>query len=279
MEKPARANAQSAVKLSLIISAYNQRESLDKIFRALAQQEKSPDEILIADDGSDDGTEELIERWKSKISTSIQHLWHPHRGFLKTTILNRAVAMASGDYIVFLDGDCVPHRKFIADHAALAERGFWVQGRRCFVREPFVGEFIPGATPVLQWALRGRIARRAKSIRLPFPIIRRDRGQRGILGCNMAYWREDIFAVNGFDESYQGRGMGADSDLGSRVYNLGRWRKFVYGRALVYHLDHPIAPRPHFDANKARLDEVLHSGKIRAEKGLDQYVKEPVGVV
>ena len=259
------------MKLSLIISAYNQRAALEKIFRALSLQKSSPDEILVADDGSGDGTTELIESWKTKISVPVQHLWHPDRGFLKTTILNRAVAAATGDYIVFLDGDCVPHAKFIADHRALAEQGFWVQGRRCFVREPFVAEFVPGKTSILQWALRGRIARPAKSIRLPFPIIRRDRGQRGILGCNMAYWRDDVIAVNGFDESYQGRGMGADSDLGSRIYNLGRRRKFVYGRALVYHLDHPIAPRPHFDANKARLDEVLRSGKTRCEKGLDQY--------
>ena len=259
------------MKLSLIISAYNQRDALDKIFCALSLQKNAPDEILIADDGSADGTQELIENWKMKMSVPVEHLWQPDRGFLKTTILNRTVAAASGEYLVFLDGDCVPHPKFIADHRALAERGFWVQGRRCFVREPFVAEFIPGTTSVWQWALRGRIARPAKSVRLPFPIIRRDRGQRGILGCNMAYWREDVVAVNGFDESYQGRGMGADSDLGSRVYNLGRRRKFVYGRALVYHLDHPIAPRPHFDANKARLDEVLRSGKIRCERGLTQH--------
>jgi len=266
------------VKLSLIISAYNQRDALEKIFRALSLQALAPDEILIADDGSGDGTRELVEQWKSKLRVPLEHFWHPDRGFLKTTILNRAVAGAAGDYLVFLDGDCVPHPKFIADHRALAERGCWVQGRRCFVREPFVVEFNPGATPVWQWALRGRIARPAKSFLLPFPIVRRDRGQRGILGCNMAYWRDDIVAVNGFDESYQGRGMGADSDLGSRVYNLGRRRKFVYGRALVFHLDHPIMPRPHFDANKARLEEVLRSGRVRCEKGLDQYLKEPVGV-
>ncbi len=259
------------MKLSLIISAYNQRAALEKIFRALSLQKSSPDEILVADDGSGDGTTEHIESWNAKTSVPVQHLWHPDRGFLKTTILNRSVAAATGDYIVFLDGDCVPHPRFIADHRALAEQGFWVQGRRCFVRGPFVAEFIPGATSTLQWALLGRIARPAKSIRLPFPIIRRDSGQRGILGCNMAYWRDDVIAVNGFDESYEGRGMGADSDLGSRIYNLGRRRKFVYGRALVYHLDHPIAPRPHFDANKARLDEVLRSGKTRCERGLDQY--------
>jgi hypothetical protein len=162
---------------------------------------------------------------------------------------------------------------FIADHRALAERGFWVQGRRCFVREPFAPNFIPGKTSVWQWALRGRIARPHKSFRLPLPLIFRDQKQRGILGCNMAYWREDIIAVNGFDESYVGRGMGADSDLGSRLYNLGRRRKFVYGRALVYHLDHTIMPRPHFDANKARLDEVLRTGKIRCARGLDQYLR------
>jgi len=257
------------VKLSLIISAYNQRAALEKIFRAVARQTMLPSEIMIADDGSADGTDKLIEGWKGKLP--MQHLWQPDQGFLKTTILNRTVAAATGDYIVFLDGDCVPDVKFSADHCALAERGCWVQGRRCFVREPFVAEFEPGSTRVWQWALRGRIARPAKSVRLPFAIVRRDRGQRGILGCNMAYWREDIVAVNGFDESYQGRGMGADSDLGSRVYNLGRRRKFVYGRALVFHLDHPVAPRPHFDANKARLDKVLRSGRTRCEKGLDQY--------
>jgi hypothetical protein len=72
--------------------------------------------------------------------------------------------------------------------------------------------------------------------------------------------------------------MGADSDLGSRVYNLGRRRKFVYGRALVFHLDHPVAPRPHFAANKARLEEVLRSGRTRCEKGLEQYLREPADV-
>jgi glycosyltransferase involved in cell wall biosynthesis len=260
------------VKLSLIISAYNQRTSLEKVFHGLALQKSLPDEIIIADDGSADGTRELVETWRNKFDPPLQHLWHPDNGFLKTTMLNKSVAAASGEYLVFLDGDCVPHGRFIADHRDLAERECWVQGRRCFVREPFVAGFIPGTTAVWQWALQRRIARPFKSVRLPVAIVRRDRGQRGILGCNMAYWRDDVVAVNGFDESYQGRGMGADSDLGSRIYNLGRLRKFVYGRALVFHLDHPIMPRPHFDANRARLDEVLRSGKTRCEQGLEQYL-------
>jgi glycosyltransferase involved in cell wall biosynthesis len=271
VEKSPDANPKSAVKLSLIISAYNQRDSFKKIFRGLSLQNSSPDEILIADDGSSDGTQELVERWRRETSVRVHHLWHPDNGFLKTTILNKAVAAAAGEYLVFLDGDCVPHPKFIGDHRALAERGFWVQGRRCFVREQFVPEFHSGKTCAWQWALRGRIMRPLKTLRLPFPLVLRNQGQRGILGCNMAFWREDVVAVNGFDESYQGRVMGADSDLGSRLYNLGRKRKFVYGRALVYHLNHTVMPRPHFDANKTRLEEVLRSGKTRCERGMDQY--------
>ena len=261
------------MRLSLIIATYNQRDAMEKVLAGISLQKIHPEEILIADDGSSGSTRELINGWRPQ--TSVHHLWHPDNGFLKTTILNQAVAAATGDYLVFLDGDCVPHPLFIADHRALAERGCWVQGRRCFVREPFVAGFAPGKTAVWQWALRGRISRPHKSLRLPAPVVFRNQKQRGILGCNMAHWRDDILAVNGFDENYVGRGMGADSDLGSRLYNLGRRRKFVYGRAIVYHLDHPIMPRPHFAENKARLLEVIRSGKVRCERGLDQYLQKP----
>ena len=263
------------MKLSLIIATYNQRDALEKVLAGVSLQKVWPDEIIIADDGSGESTRELIDSWRRKAAVPVRHLWHPDNGFLKTIILNKAVASSTGEYLVFLDGDCVPSPLYIADHRALAERGFWVQGRRCFVREPFVAAFVPEKTAVWQWALRGRVSRPHKSFRLPFPIIFRNQKQRGILGCNMAYWRDDIVEVNGFDETYVGRGIGADSDLGSRLYNLGRRRKFVYGRALVYHLDHPIMPRPHFAENKKRFLEVVRSGKIRCEQGLDQYLGKP----
>jgi glycosyltransferase involved in cell wall biosynthesis len=266
------------MKLSLIISTYNQPVALGKACAGLSLQSDWPDEILIADDGSTEPTRGIIDAFRDEARVPVHHCWHPDNGFLKTTILNQSVARAQGDYLVFLDGDCVPHRHFIADHRTLAERGFWVQGRRCFVRERFVADFIPGKTRIWSWVLRGRISRPHKSLRLPFPLVFRNQKQRGIIGCNMAFWRDDVVAANGFDESYQGRGMGADSDLGSRIYNLGRSRKFVYGRALVFHLDHTIMPRPHFAANNARLQEVIQTGVIRSRRGLDQYLRWPGNV-
>lgn len=260
------------MRLSLLISTYEQPLSLAKVLAGVSLQSRRPDEVFVTDDGSGAETRELIEEWGKRQPFPVNHVWHEHKGFRKVTLLNQAVARARGDYLVFTDGDCVPHRHYLQDHEQLAEQGYWVQGRRCYIPEPRVPEFKPGQTPVWQWMLLGRIGGMGKGVRLPLPIVMRNQDQRGIIGCNMAFWREDVLAVNGFDESMLGRGIGPDSDLGTRVYNLGRQRKFVYGRAIVYHLDHPVAPRDNLPEKQARLQELIRSGTTRCQRGVDQYL-------
>ena len=194
-----------AAQISLIIATYERPGALNQVLQGVQRQRQMPGEVIIADDGSGPATRELIGQWQKRLGTPLRHLWQPNLGFRKTLILNQSVAAAKGDYIVLLDGDCVPHGKFIADHAALAEKNFWVQGRRCFVREEFAPAF-SAATPVVRWMLAGRITGLAKALRLPFPVVRRNTGQRGIIGCNMGLWREDLLAINGFDEEYTGWG-------------------------------------------------------------------------
>ena len=266
------------MKISLIMSTYEQPAALAKVLRGYGRQTRWPDEIFITDDGSGPETRTLIENWKQDVKVPVHHVWHAHDGFRKTILLNRAVAAAQGDYIVFTDGDCVPHEDYIADHERLAERGFWVQGRRSYIKEPFVPAFEPGTTSIFGWMLSGRMSGIGKGIRLPVPVVFRNREQRGIIGCNMAFWREDVLAVNGFDESFLGRGIGPDSDLGTRVYNLGRCRKFVYGRAIVYHLDHPVMPRDNLEAKKVWLAETIRSGRVRCERGVQQYLPSTGGL-
>ena len=262
----------TGMKLSLIISAYEQPISLAKVLRGVSRQTRAPDEVFIADDGSGEETHALIEQWRREARFPVRHVWHPHEGFRKVILLNRAVAEATGQYLVFLDGDCVPHPRFLADHERLAEPSFWVQGRRCFVQEKYVRRFEADMSGIWRWMLAGRISGAAKGVRLPAPLILRNKKQRGIIGCNMAFWREDVAAVNGFDESYLGRGIGPDSDLGTRLYNLGRPRKFVYGHAVVYHLNHPVMPRDNLAAKRAWLEETIRTGKTRCERGLQQYL-------
>ncbi len=258
-------------QISLIISTYENPGALDQVLRGVQRQTEMPGEILLADDGSGSATRELIAQWQQKLPAPARHLWQEDLGFRKTIILNKSLAAAAGDYVVLLDGDCVPHQRFVADHARLAERNFWVQGRRCFVQEKFAADFAPGVTPVFRWILAGRITGFAKAVRLPFPFVRRNTGQRGIIGCNMGFWRDDLLAVNGFDEEYTGWG-GEDSDVGTRLYHLGRPRKFVYGRAVVYHLNHPMLGRARFPASRQRLADTIRSKKIRCQRGVQQYL-------
>jgi hypothetical protein len=90
----------------------------------------------------------------------------------------------------------------------------------------------------------------------------------------MGFWREDLVAVNGFDEDYTGWGVGEDSDIATRLYHLGRRRKFVYGRAITFHLNHSQAPRDHYSGSLARLAETIASGKIRCEHGLNRHLED-----
>ncbi len=162
----------------------------------------------------------------------------------------------------------MPHPgDLLQDHAALAEKNFWVQGRRCFVREEHVPDFSAELIPAFSWMLAGRITGAAKGVRWPFAIIRRDTRQRGIIGCNMAFWRNDLVAVNGYDEDYAGWGTGEDSDVGTRLYHLGRRRKFVYGPRCHLPLEPSAGARGHpmtADA-PARLADTIRQRKIRCD--------------
>lgn len=89
----------------------------------------------------------------------------------------------------------------------------------------------------------------------------------GILGCNLGIWREDLLAVNGYDEAFEGWGK-EDSELGARLYHLGRERKTVHGRAIIFHLNHPLLPRDNVQRNEARLHETLRNRTVRCESGI-----------
>jgi GT2 family glycosyltransferase len=260
------------MKLSLIITTYNQPEALAKVFRGLKRQTSLPDEVLIADDGSAETTRMLVEQSNNELPWQARHIWHEDKGFRRATIANKAAAASEGDYLVFLDGDCVPHERFVADHRALSERGCWVQGRRCYVRQKFVPEFTVGDTSILSWMLKGRIAFSSKALRLPIPLVRRDQTQHAVMGCNMGFWRDDFMTVNGFDEAYLGWGC-EDKDIAFRLYHLGRHKKLVKHQAIVFHLDHPLTSRERLDANHNHYQRTIHSKKIRCEIGVSQYIE------
>jgi len=260
-------------QITLVVSVYNQAKFLEHWLAAIGLQTSNPLEVLIADDGSKPEIGDIISRLSSALPFPVRHIWHEDKGFRKNMILNKALATALGDYIVLTDVDCVPHPKFIQDHAHLAQKLFWVQGRRSYLSDAASGFLAAGSpVPSLRLALTGQLTGLMKGFRFPIGIVRRNYEHRGIIGCNMAVCKEDLIAISGWDEEYEGWGLGEDSDLGARLYHLGGARKFVYGRAILYHLHHPTLSRGHMSASQKRLDETLRTRKTKCLAGVDKYL-------
>ena len=102
--------------VSVILSTYNQPRWLEKALWGYAAQRMRDFEVVVADDGSGPETADVIVRMQGHNGLRLVHVWHEDRGFRKTEILNRAVIAARGDYLIFSDGDCIPHPEFVATH-------------------------------------------------------------------------------------------------------------------------------------------------------------------
>ena len=251
------------MNIKVIIPAYNEADAIGKVIAAIP---KEVSEVVVVDNNSSDQTATVAEQAGATV------LFEPKKGYGHACLKGIAhVANHPPDVLVFLDGDCLPHRSFIADHCKLAEKGCLVQGRRTFIPEKYVSKVLSHQLTIQQLQRTFRLEGWFKSLRFPWPRIKKDQEFYGLLGCNLAAWREDLIAINGFDEAYEGWGIGEDSDLGARLYNLGCHRKFVHGHAIVYHLNHPELPKEHVPASKARLQETIDSKRTRCERGLNQH--------
>ncbi len=247
--------------VSIIITTYNWPEALERVLVGLTQQTYANFEVIIADDGSESKTALLIESIREQYSLNIHHVWQPDEGFRAAKIRNKAVAIASGDYLVFLDGDCIPLPSFVKRHTALAEPGWFVAGNRILLGKPYTKEVIEKKLDLSkltfwQWLLlrsRGGCNRL-----LPLLFLRRYRRKnkpdkwQGAKTCNLAIWKKDFDAVRGFDEAFTGWGF-EDSDLVVRLNHRGIKRKEGKFAIPVLHLWHKENNRMDADNNYRRF--------------------------
>lgn len=259
--------------LSLVINTFNQPDYLARVLNAVSRQKNPPDEVLLADDGSAEETKTAFESWRAKQSFRCEHVWQQHQGFRRSRILNLAIAAARADYLVFLDGDTVPHPDFIADHRAAAQRGFFVQGHRALIEEKAAvwfgkNDFYADRRHAF-W--QGQISSLKNSFRWPVAIRKIKDRLRGIRGCNLAIWRNDLIRVNGHNEAFIGWGR-EDSELAVRLNNSGVRRLDLRGRALCFHLWHPPVSRAELPANDELLAKAILQKHTRCAEGLDRHL-------
>lgn len=239
--------------ITVVLATYNWPQALSLCLQSLAQQTDTQFEICIADDGSTAETTDLIAQWMQRSTLSIRHFWQEDQGFRKSRILNQAVAQARGDYLVFLDGDCIVQPDFIARHRALACPGFMVTGARILLDQSLTqalcqgGTWDPAAFMRHAWRYRrqGQINKWLPlHIKLPDHRGRHYKGfvWRRIKGCNMAAWRDDVQRIGGFDEALEGWGH-EDADFVFRLQAQGVRRKSGSWSTEVLHLWHRTASK------------------------------------
>lgn len=244
---------------SVIIAVYNHFEWLRLILDALRMQTEKDFEIIIADDGSNPDTVGLIKDYISRHpEITIHHSWQKDEGWRKNKSLNKAVRAAKSDYLIFVDGDCVPHPKFVEDHLRLRRPRTVVGGRRVDMSEEvsrMVENWISlpkdyfskvrGAVVhnLFKPSLSRSFSQLKRTFRLPF-IFGKPLGTRphGFLGCNMGMYKADLELLNGFDEDYINPGTGEDTDLELRVRNAGMNCLAVPRYALMLHRCHARLP-------------------------------------
>jgi glycosyltransferase involved in cell wall biosynthesis len=262
------------MKASIIISVYKDVQALEAILWGLSQQTVIDFEVIVTEDGDDPKISAFITSYNlNNSSFSLLHLTQEDVGFRKTRAVNRAIAQANGDYLIFLDGDCIPHPTFVQMHLKHAEIGKVCVGRRMHLgpKESRLARDLPSRVlhfltwPKLLMALVPLHLDAVRNYEVGAPSNwlhqRLSSHHLGIVGCNFSCFKQDILKINGYDEDLPGAG-GEDGDLGWRFEGVGIHTKNIKFQAVVYHLDHPAR----------RHQENINESISARNKALNRYV-------
>ena len=253
--------------ISILLATYNWPQALKLCLESLATQTDSNFEIIIADDGSSESTKQVIDVMEASLPITITHLWQEDDGFRKTKILNQAIAASHGDYLVFLDGDCIVQPDFVSRHRELAQKGYMVTGSRVLLDESLTKKLLAWPKWDFTRFCSNLISKRISggmNKYLPLKIKLGDGSWRNykkfvwrrIKGCNMACWKADAEAINGFDETMTGWGH-EDADFVFRLQRHHIQRKSGSWSTEVLHLFHKINDQSNAAENARRVREKI----------------------
>jgi glycosyltransferase involved in cell wall biosynthesis len=268
---------------TVVVSTFNRPRSLVLVLEGFARQTRTDFELIVADDGSGEETARVIRAFEARAPVRVRHLWQEDRGFRKTIILNRAILEAASDYLIFCDGDCLPHRGFVDGHLNSRAADRFLFGHPVFlgpdstaalsVEDVAAGRFEAWSWARLRGGRGGQDRRVYNGLFLGTGWLSRaaglcfDRHGRRARGRNLSVSRADLLAVNGWNQDYERPGR-EDDDLVVRLYRLGRRGKSVRFRGVIFHLYHPPHARDLFATNDDILQEVIRSDAVQCRNGI-----------
>jgi glycosyltransferase involved in cell wall biosynthesis len=258
---------------SLIISTYNWVEALHCSLLSVARQKILPQEVIIADDGSDVRTRILINQIRADFPVPIVHVWQEDLGFRKSLILNKAIASSTGSYLILVDGDVVLHPSFVADHMAAAELGVFVRGTRARLTAVKTNTLLRNKKVDLHFYSPG-VYHRLNALRMPAAWglgHRKEMKSRSVRGSNMAFWKSDFLSVNGYNNDLCGWGH-EDEELAARFINNNIEKKIVKLGAVQFHLHHDELPKQNEPLHRQIIENTLVTKDKRCLNGYENII-------
>lgn len=264
------------ITTSVVLATYNWPEALELCLLSIAAQTILPEEVVVGDDGSREETRLLIERMRPNLPYKLIHVWQEDKGFRVATICNKAFAKCTSDYVIQIAQDIIMDPHFIEDHLRHAERGYYLSGSRAKLTESFTKKFLKGNNIMLSPFTCG-VIRKFNALRIPSltKIFYKYRLEKLDRGCNMSFWRDDLYAVNGYDGDMVGYGN-EDIDLSARIRALGVKKRTIKFSCIQYHIYHPETSSKFDDEtwkrNTERRESNSEKGIIKIKNGIDQYL-------
>jgi glycosyltransferase involved in cell wall biosynthesis len=263
------------VTTSLNISTYNWPQALKLCLLSIKAQRILPDEVVIADDGSGEETRLLIKSFQQDFPVPIKHVWQPDEGFQLAKIRNKGIAASSGDYIVQIDGDLILHPMFIADHIAFSKAGAFATGSRVLLDKAYSASLLRSNGVDIN-IFNGGVKNKLNGLR--FKLLTKYLADTYkvndiyyLRGCNMAFWRNDLIKVNGYNEGLVNWGR-EDNEIAIRLVNSNITKRTLKFGGVVYHIYHPENKKSELEANNDLLAKAIEAESSYCLKGLDQYL-------
>lgn len=281
------AGSPSLPSLSVVVNTYNWPEALDVVLRAFADQTDPAFEIVIADDGSSSHTADIVNRWLPAFGDRLVHVRHADEGYRRARILNLAAIEARGDWLAFMDGDCIPRAGFVASVRRAALAGWFLSTKRLDLSESFSDSVLRGELDIWRWSTAAWMIRARREVRRPgYFVSLRDRRRpwrpdqadfSAPAGFFCGVLRGDFERVGGWDMRFEGWGC-EDIDFIARLRRIGLRCGFPGPGATLLHLWHEKAWNPEderFLRNEQLLFETQASDRIEAIVGLRELASEP----
>jgi len=231
------------VDVSVLVTTYRRPRHLALALESLALQRcgETTMEVIVSDDGSGDETPQVVHSFAAAAPFPVRFTTQPHDGFRLARVRNEAARLATGRYLLFLDGDCIVPHHHVAAHVERRRHGTALLGycarlpaeaNRFLVPENLAITDLVALVPASE---RHALARRRR--KAWWHAVTRHPTKPRLAGGDFGVWRDDFVRINGFDERFIGWGQ-EDDDLGLRLRAAGVRLETILGKTHSLHVWH-----------------------------------------